>query len=149
MKYKVLYPVIFFILLFSLVWVVEGRAQSQVKVKKDTTIILLSDLGVQIDCSQALDDLYNFKFDKAEQQFRWLKQKYKWHPLPYFLMGLIEWWKIMPDLTNKSYDDRFLAYMDTTILVAENLYKKYPPKNENKKFYMHQHSALRVVFIKK
>ncbi len=136
MKYKVLYPAYFLILLFSLAWVVEGRTQSQVKAKKDTTIILLSDLGVQIDCSQALDDLYNFKFDKAEQQFRWLKQKYKWHPLPYFLMGLIEWWKIMPDLTNKSYDDRFLAYMDTTIIVAENLYKRYPPYKAESNFFL-------------
>lgn len=126
-------------LLFSipvLLWVATESVQAQVQAKKDTTIILLSDLSVQLQCAQALDDLYNFKFDKAEQQFRWLKQKYKWHPLPYFLMGLIEWWKIMPDLTNKQYDEAFLAYMDTTILVAENLYKKYPPYKAESTFFL-------------
>lgn len=43
-------------------------------VKKDTTIILISDITMQIEISQALNDLYNFKFAKAEQQFRWFKQ---------------------------------------------------------------------------
>jgi len=95
-------------------------------VKKDTTIILISDITMQIEISQALNDLYNFKFAKAEQQFRWFKQKYKWHPLPYFLLGLSEWWKIMPNTKVTTYDDKFMAYMDSTIMVAENLYKKHP-----------------------
>lgn len=94
--------------------------------KKDTTIILINDLGVQLECTQALNDLYNFKFDKAEAQFRYLRYKYKWHPLPYFFMGMIEWWKIMPNTKNETYDKTFFAYMDSTILVAENLFKKHP-----------------------
>lgn len=136
MRNKVLRSVFSVLVTFSLLWVATIAVQAQEKVKKDTTIILLSDLTVQLECAQALDDLYNFKFDKAEQQFRWLKQKYKWHPLPYFLMGLIEWWKIMPDLTNKQYDERFLAYMDTTILVSENLYKKHPPYKVESMFFL-------------
>ena len=59
--------------------------------------MLLSDMQVQIEATEAVNDMYNFKFEKAEQQFRWLKQKYAWHPLPYFLLGLSEWWKIMPN----------------------------------------------------
>jgi hypothetical protein len=119
-----------------LAWVVVLPAEAQFIAKKDTTIILLSDLTVQLECTQALDDLYNFKFEKAEQQFRWLKQKYRWHPLPYFLMGLIEWWKIMPNIANKQYDETFLAYMDTTILVAENLYKRHPPYKAEASFFL-------------
>ncbi|MEJ0054740.1 MAG: hypothetical protein WDN75_03285 [Bacteroidota bacterium] len=41
-------------------------------------------LRVQIETTEALNDLYNFKFEKAEQQFRWFKQRYAWHPLPLF-----------------------------------------------------------------
>jgi tetratricopeptide (TPR) repeat protein len=110
--------------------------QAQTAVKKDTTIILLSDISVQLDCTEALNDLYNFNFDKAEQQFRWLKQKYAWHPLPYFLMGLIEWWKIMPNTRDKSHDEQFLTYMDSTILIAEHLYKKYPPYKIEASFFL-------------
>jgi tetratricopeptide (TPR) repeat protein len=119
-----------------LVCVAGYGAQAQVQTKKDTTIILLENYTVQLECAQAMDDLYNFKFDKAEQQFRWLKQKYKWHPLPYFLMGLIEWWKIMPNVGNKQYDDTFLAYMDTTIWVAENLYKRHKPYKVEAAFFL-------------
>ena len=100
-------------------------AQSK-KVKKDTTIILINNVTMQIEISQALSDLYNFKFARAEQQFRWFKQKYPWHPLPYFLLGLSEWWKIMPNTKDTRYDDRFLAYMDSTIFVAKNLFEEYP-----------------------
>jgi hypothetical protein len=91
---------------------------------------------IQIEASQALNDLYDFKFEKAEQQFIWIKQKYKWHPLPYFLMGLSEWWKIMPDSRNTSHDEKFLAYMDSTILVGENLYKKYPEYKIEAAFFL-------------
>jgi tetratricopeptide (TPR) repeat protein len=106
------------------------------QVKKDTTIILINDLHVQLECTQALNDLYNFKFQKAEFQFRYLKARYRWHPLPYFLMGLIEWWKIMPNTQDTSHDDKFLAYMDSTILVGENLYKKHPEYKVEAAFFL-------------
>jgi hypothetical protein len=80
------------------------------QVKKDTTIILINDITIQLEATQALNDLYDFKFAQAEQQMRWFKQKYAWHPLPYFMLGLSEWWKIMPNSKETKYDDRFLAY---------------------------------------
>lgn len=98
--------------------------------------MLINNVAMQIEISEALNDLYNFKFAKAEQQFRWFKQKYKWHPLPYFLLGLSEWWKIMPNTRNTKYDDRFMAYMDSTIMVAENLYKKTPEYKIEAAFFL-------------
>lgn len=122
------------LLVIQLVAISPVRAQLQAK--KDTTIILLNDLGIQLECTNALNDLYNFKFESAENQFRYLRYKYKWHPLPYFLMGLIEWWKIMPNPKDKSHDDVFMAYMDTTIFVAENLYKRHPPYKVEAAFFL-------------
>ena len=104
--------------------------------KKDTSIILINNMVIQLEASQALNDLYNFKFEKAERQFTWFKQKYKWHPLPYFLMGLSEWWKIMPDTHDTSHDEQFLAYMDSSILVGENLFKKYPEYKTEAAFFL-------------
>ncbi|MFM7429364.1 MAG: tetratricopeptide repeat protein [Flammeovirgaceae bacterium] len=124
----------FLILLFCLVSV---DAFCQLKqTKKDTTIILISDVSVQLEAVQALNDLYDFKFERAERQMRWFKQKYTWHPLPYFMMGLSEWWKIMPNTKETKYDDRFLAYMDSSILVAENLYKKHPEYKLEAAFFL-------------
>jgi hypothetical protein len=39
-------------------------------------------------------------------------------------MGLMEWWKIQPNVENEEFDDRFLGLMDTTILLAEGLQRK-------------------------
>lgn len=125
-----------FIFCFALLGLSGGQAGAQSAAKKDTTIILISDLHVQLECTQALNDLYNFKFPEAENQFRYLKIKYPWHPLPYFLMGLIEWWKIMPNTKDQSHDATFMAYMDTTIMVGENLYKKHPPYKVEASFFL-------------
>src|SRR5690606_41685044 len=86
--------------------------------------------------TQALNDLYKFQFHRAEQQFRYLKTRYPWHPLSYFLMGLIEWWKIMPNPSNTAHDDIFLAYMDSTILVAENLFENHPAYKVEAAFFL-------------
>lgn len=123
-----------FLILILLVAATPLSAHSQYK--KDTTIILLSDIRVQLQCTQALNDLYNFKFDKAEASFRALKTDYGWHPLPYFLMGLIEWWKIMPNTKDTSHDAEFLAYMDTTIAVANKLYEDFPANKVEASFFL-------------
>ncbi len=111
-------------------------AASQVPAKKDSVIILIADTQVQLECTQALNDLYNFKFEAAEAKFQSLKKDYGWHPLPYFLMGLIEWWKIMPNTKNLEYDESFLAYMDTTIQVANRLYKELPAYRIEASFFL-------------
>lgn len=126
------------IYIFSLATVLFSACsvRAQAITAKDTTIVLLSDLKMQLECTQALNDLYNFKFPAAERQFIYLKSRYGWHPLPYFLMGLIQWWKIMPNTKDTQYDDMFLAYMDTTIMVAQNLYKKYPAYKIESAFFL-------------
>ncbi|MEM7548220.1 MAG: tol-pal system protein YbgF [Bacteroidota bacterium] len=85
---------------------------------------LLTDMNVQIDVTSAINNMYNFKFEEADKQYRWLKQEYPWHPLPYFLLGLSQWWRMIPNLSNTKYDQKLEAYMDTAIVLSKNLYKK-------------------------
>ena len=85
----------------------------------DTTKLLVADMIVQIEATEAMDAMYNFDFEESEKQFRWLQQKYPNHPLPYFVLGLNEWWKLIPDVNNEQFDARFHFYMDTTISIAE------------------------------
>jgi tetratricopeptide (TPR) repeat protein len=80
-------------------------------------------MNVQIEATEALNNMYNFKFEKAAFQFRSLGYRFPNHPLPVFLLGLNEWWQIMPNLEIESHDDRFLAYMDLSIERAEKLFK--------------------------
>ncbi|RPD46888.1 tol-pal system protein YbgF [Hymenobacter sediminis] len=90
----------------------------------DTKGWLLLDKDIQTELEGAVFNLYNFKYDKAERQFRSLRRRYPNHPMPYFLMGLSTWWKIMPsNIANTQYDKLFFAYMDTAITKGEALYK--------------------------
>jgi hypothetical protein len=89
----------------------------------DTRGWLLMDPDIKLELGGGVANLYNFKFDKAERQFRSLRRRYEQHPLPYFMMGLSAWWKILPtNVTTKQYDKIFFAYMDTATSKAEALY---------------------------
>ncbi len=104
-----------------------GSISLKAQEKDSIRTYILTDMQVQLDATQAVNDLYNFKFSKAEQQFRWLKQQFPQHPLPYFLLALSEWWKIMPNPDVEAYDDKFIAYLDTSITFSERMQKE----NEN------------------
>ncbi len=84
---------------------------------------LLLDKKIRIEATEAVNDVYNFKFERADRQFRWIKQKHGWHPLPYFLLGLSQWWRITPNIDDESHDREFLAYMDTSIVLGKRLYQ--------------------------
>ncbi|MFC7670051.1 tol-pal system YbgF family protein [Hymenobacter humi] len=89
----------------------------------DTKGWLLLDKDIQIELDGAVHNIYNFKYDRAEKQFRSLRRRYPNHPMPYFLLGLSTWWKIMPtNFQSKQYDKAFLAYMDTAVNKAQKLY---------------------------
>jgi hypothetical protein len=92
--------------------------------------MVLKNPGVQIEATEAINLLYNYKFDEADKEFRWLKYRYPKHPMPHFLMGLAEWWKIVPNTDNKAYDDAFLMHMDSTIELAEKMYDNEKNKIE-------------------
>ncbi|QMW02461.1 tetratricopeptide repeat protein [Spirosoma foliorum] len=91
---------------------------------------LLKHPGVQIESAEAINQMYNYKFYEADKEFRWLRLRYPKHPMPTFLMGLAEWWKIVPNTDVTDYDDQCLMYMDSTITLAEELYDNSENKLE-------------------
>ncbi|TKT91391.1 tetratricopeptide repeat protein [Dyadobacter frigoris] len=92
--------------------------------------MVIKNPSVQIEATEAINMLYNFKFAEADAEFRWLKYRYPKHPMPHFLMGLAEWWKIVPNTEIETYDKSFLAQMDSTINLAEELYDNEKNKIE-------------------
>ena len=92
--------------------------------------MVIQNPGVQIEATEAINKMYNFKFAEADKDFRWLQYRYPRHPMPYFLMGLAEWWKIVPNTENDAYDDRCLALMDSSIVLAQRLYDAQDNKIE-------------------
>ncbi len=95
--------------------------------KIDSTYSLLENKYIQIEATQAINDLYNFEFNRSYRHFLYLKKQYGWHPLPYFMIGLNYWWRILPNVENTEWDEPFIAYLDTAIVLAERLREKYNP----------------------
>jgi hypothetical protein len=106
---------------FTLGTVLESKSST---FELDSIPILLIDTEIQIECTEGINSMYNFDFKRADSQFRWIKKKYGWHPIPYFLLGLSQWWRIMPNIAETKYDEDFLMYMDSTIMVAKNIFDK-------------------------
>lgn len=90
--------------------------------------MLLADNTIQIESTDAINDLYNFKFDRAENYFLQLKNQYPEHPMPYFLMGLSNFWKMVPyintDDFRNTYEKEFLTYIDLAIDKGEAMFSK-------------------------
>jgi hypothetical protein len=86
----------------------------------DSTKYLLLDFNLVLQISGAVDSMYNFNFRSAEVEFNYLKYDHPTHPLPYFLHGVSRWWQMMPNLEAETpLGEVFLAYMDSTITMAE------------------------------
>ena len=120
--------ILLFVVLFALP---QAQAQLYSSAELDKNYdMLLKNPGVQIEATEAINLLYNYKFDEADKEFRWLKYRYPNHPMPHFLMGLAEWWKIVPNTENTAYDDRLIAQMDSSIALAEKLYEERDNKVE-------------------
>jgi len=71
--------------------------------------------------------VYNLEFEKAEEEFVRLTQMQPAHPAGYFFLAMVDWWRIMIDIDNEEYDDRFVSALNKVIdLCDERL-----DKNEN------------------
>jgi hypothetical protein len=98
-----------------------GRAAAS---NNDSIPLLLMDMNIQIESTEGINYMYNFDFARADGQFRYLKKKYSWHPLPYFMLGLSQWWRMVPDISNTSFDETFFAYMDSSLIASQNIFDK-------------------------
>lgn len=108
-------------LMLFLLFISQFTAQAQDLPSLDSVKMLLTNPAIELECTFGINNMYNNKFDVAESQFQWLKRKYPSHPLPNFLLGLSNWWRIMPNPDNKKYDIIFLAYMDSSIYYAKGM----------------------------
>ena len=114
---------LFYILLFLVPFGLLAQSKDSVLAGK-----LMQDEALQIEATEAMNNMYNFKFDLAEAKFQELKLRYPKHPLPDYLMGLSNWWKMMPygddDPRIESFEPDFDKYMDLSISKAEKMYNK-------------------------
>lgn len=112
---------------------------------KEGKKVLLLDMQIQIDIAHAINAMYNFKFDIAENNFEFFRQKHPNHPMPYFLFGLSQYWKIMPNQSVKAYDEKFLYYMNKVTDLARVLYRRNK-KDIEASFFLSAGYGLKATF---
>ncbi|MCU7492267.1 MAG: tetratricopeptide repeat protein [Bacteroidota bacterium] len=70
--------------------------------------------------------IYNIKFDEADRTFKEVIADYPKHPAGKFFLAMIDWWKILLDLDNESYDDIFFAKLEDVIFQCDQILDKDP-----------------------
>lgn len=115
------------ILLVAILYTVTSGAQTNGERYESDSVrnSLLVNPFIQIESTEAINAMYNFEFTRAHNHFNYLQKKYPWHPLPYLLKGLNYWWRIVPNYNETQWDEEFLAYMDTTKILAERVKQNY------------------------
>ncbi len=71
-----------------------------------------------------IKQIYNIKFADAENTFRALMADYPNRPAGRFFLAMIDWWKIMLDPDNESYDDLFFQKIEDVIYQCDELLDK-------------------------
>ncbi|PSQ96923.1 MAG: hypothetical protein BRD55_04580 [Bacteroidetes bacterium SW_9_63_38] len=115
--------------LMSIGVIVGPSAAAQSSVLPDTTAsfsTVLTDPFVRTRATTGLKRLYNTRPEAAKTLFQEIDERYPRHPVSPFLKGLNLWWRIMLDLTDDQYDDRFYDHMDEVIDRCEEILDDNP-----------------------
>jgi tetratricopeptide (TPR) repeat protein len=97
--------------------------KAQYVMEQDSSI-LLNNMYIQMEVNASVNAIYNAEHNKVEKDFRWLRYRFPSHPLPYFLYGLNEWWKILPEPSHYPNNEKMIAYLDTAQFYAEFMKEK-------------------------
>jgi tetratricopeptide (TPR) repeat protein len=84
--------------------------------------------------STGVEEIYDIKFSDAEKTFKSLIAGYPDHPAGKFFLAMIDWWKIMLNPDNESYDDIFYQKLEDVISECDNILEKHP-NNFNALFF--------------
>jgi tetratricopeptide (TPR) repeat protein len=73
-----------------------------------------------------IKQIYNIKFIEAEKTFRSIMADYPEHPAGRFFLAMIDWWKILLDPDNESYDEIFFQKLEDVIYQCDQILDKNP-----------------------
>ncbi len=76
--------------------------------------------------NSGIKQIYNIKFQDAEKTFRSLMADYPNDPAGRFFLAMIDWWKILLDPDNESYDEIFFLKLEDVIYQCDQILDKNP-----------------------
>lgn len=92
---------------------------------------ILKDKEAYLKIKQGVYNIYNCEFDKAEQIYTYLHNKYPNHSVPYLFNGLIYYWKYFPLTPGSDESEKYVETMSECIEIAEKAYKENEYDAEN------------------
>ena len=81
-----------------------------------------------------IKEIYNLQFKDAEKLFKGIIADYPQKPQGRFFLAMIDWWKILVNPDNESYDDIFYQKLEDVIYQCNEILKK-DPNNEDALFF--------------
>lgn len=75
---------------------------------------------------QGINEVYDLHFEDAEKDFRELMALRPQDPAGPFFLAMVDWWRIVIDLDNTQYDDRFYAELDRVIDLCDSILDHNP-----------------------
>src|SRR5699024_9107014 len=87
---------------------------------------LIKNSEFRLDAKAAVDSLYNFNPDGAQQQLSSWKEQYPDHPLWQLFEGMELWWQVLSDLENTARDEAFFELMKKADYAASKLLYEQP-----------------------
>ncbi len=76
--------------------------------------------------TKGINQIYNIKFEEAEETFRKLMADFPEHPSGRFFLAMIDWWRILLDIDIESYDEIFFLKLEDVIYQCDEILKKEP-----------------------
>ncbi len=76
--------------------------------------------------TDGINQIYNIKFNQAENTFSTVIREYPIHPAGYFLDAMILWWRILLEPDDESHDDLFVDKLDDVIDMCDDLLDEDP-----------------------
>ncbi|MEO6694483.1 MAG: hypothetical protein ABIY50_01860 [Ignavibacteria bacterium] len=68
---------------------------------------------------KGIDHIYHIKFDSAESEFKSIIASDPDHPVGYFFLAMIDWWKINLNKDKETFDEKFFKEVDKVVEVSE------------------------------
>ena len=81
----------------------------------------LTDAEYELKARRGIDHIYNLEFESADSMFNALVKIRPRDPAGHFFLAMVDWWRIMTDMEDTQYDERFLDSLDRVIELCDEL----------------------------
>jgi tetratricopeptide (TPR) repeat protein len=80
-----------------------------------------SDAAFDSVARRGIERVYNLEFEPAEEDFRALVRMRPAHPAGHFFLAMVDWWRILINIEDERYDERFLSALDRVVDLCDSL----------------------------